>query len=86
MSGKIPKANCVRGRGGSGRGGEQGQGGCVFPELSKVLNLSDRISSALVLSLEMWCAHYSQDALWEIFIRISPLLSHQIPAQDSLLP
>lgn len=68
----------MRGRGGSGRGGEQGQGGYVFPELSEVLSLSDRISSALVLSLEMWCAHYSQDALREIFIRISPLLSHSL--------
>lgn len=71
--------------GGSERGGEQGQGGCVFPELSKVLSLSDRISSAFVLSCETWCAHYSQDALRRVFICISLPLSHQIAAQDSLL-
>lgn len=38
-----------------------------LPELSKVLSLSDRISSALVLSLEKWCAHYSQDSLCGVF-------------------
>lgn len=71
--------------GGSGRGGEQRQGGCVFPELSKVLSLSHRISAALVFSVEMWCARYSQDGLRRVFICISPPLSHQIAAEDSLL-
>lgn len=71
---KNPKGKlCVRGRGGSGRGGEQEWGGCVFPELSKGFSLSGRILSVLVLSLEMWCAHYSQDALCEIFFRVSLL-------------
>lgn len=57
----------------------------VFSELSKVLSLSDRISSVLVPGLEMWCARYSQDALCGVFICISHPLSHEIAAQDSLL-
>lgn len=75
---------CVTERG-TERDGEQGQGWCIFPELSKVLSLSDRISSVLVPSLEMWCVHYSQDALCGVFICISHPLSHEIVAQDSLL-
>lgn len=86
MSGKIPQANsvCVAEQG-SGRGGEHGQEGGGFPELSNVLNVSGGISSDLVLSLETWCAHYSLVALCVVFTCISSPLSHQIAAQDSLL-
>lgn len=75
---------CVA-EGGSGRGGEQGREVGVFPELSKVLSISDGISSDLVLRLETWCAHYSLVALCVVFTCISPPLSYQIAAQDSLL-
>ena len=64
--------------GGSRRDGEQGKGGCVFPELSKVLSLSDRISS-LVLSLETRCVRDSQDAL------CGYLSVHPLPSRTRLL-